>query len=85
MTNKIYVLDTSVCLTDANSLLSFENIDIDISNIDIKDKAVFLKNIPLNRFGNPVDVSNLACFLSSDMSNYITGQTLKVDGGRSSV
>ena len=51
------------------------------NNIDVKDKAVFLKKIPLNRFGSPVDVSNLACFLSSDISNYVTGQTINVDGG----
>lgn len=37
--------------------------------------------IPLKRGGNPEDVANLALFLASDMSAYITGQTINVDGG----
>ena len=37
--------------------------------------------IPLKRGGNPVDVANTCVFLASDMSGYITGQTLIVDGG----
>lgn len=39
------------------------------------------KDIPLGRFGNPIEVAYLACFLASDLSNYITGQVLSVDGG----
>ena len=37
--------------------------------------------IPLKRGGTPEDVANLALFLASDMSTYITGQTINVDGG----
>ena len=37
--------------------------------------------IPLRRGGTPEDVANLCVFLASDMSAYITGQTLNVDGG----
>lgn len=37
--------------------------------------------IPLKRGGQPDDVANLCVFLASDMSTYITGQTLNVDGG----
>ena len=37
--------------------------------------------IPLNRMGKPKDVANLCIFLASDMANYITGQTIQVDGG----
>lgn len=37
--------------------------------------------IPLKRGGTPDDVANLALFLASDMSAYITGQTIQVDGG----
>jgi 3-oxoacyl-[acyl-carrier protein] reductase len=37
--------------------------------------------IPLKRGGTPEDVANACVFLASDMSLYITGQTLSVDGG----
>ncbi|RLD23862.1 MAG: 3-oxoacyl-[acyl-carrier-protein] reductase [Bacteroidetes bacterium] len=37
--------------------------------------------IPLKRGGQPDDVANLCVFLASDMSTYITGQTINVDGG----
>lgn len=39
------------------------------------------KAIPLKRGGTPEDVANACVFLASDMSAYITGQTLNVDGG----
>jgi 3-oxoacyl-[acyl-carrier protein] reductase len=37
--------------------------------------------IPLKRGGKPEDVANACVFLASDLSNYITGQVLQVDGG----
>ena len=37
--------------------------------------------IPLKRGGTPEDIANACVFLASDMSGYITGQTLNVDGG----
>ena len=37
--------------------------------------------IPLKRGGLPEDVANACVFLASDLSNYITGQVLQVDGG----
>lgn len=37
--------------------------------------------IPLKRGGTPKDIANACVFLASDMSSYITGQTLTVDGG----
>lgn len=37
--------------------------------------------VPFNRLGEPSDVSNLVLFLVSEMSAYITGQTIAVDGG----
>ena len=37
--------------------------------------------IPLKRGGQPIDIANACVFLGSDMSAYITGQTLSVDGG----
>lgn len=40
-----------------------------------------LKMIPLNRFGEAVDVANTALFLASDSASYITGHVIQVDGG----
>ena len=37
--------------------------------------------IPLKRGGSPDDIANACVFLASDLSAYITGQTLHVDGG----
>ncbi|MDD5680279.1 MAG: 3-oxoacyl-[acyl-carrier-protein] reductase [Candidatus Omnitrophica bacterium] len=44
-------------------------------------QETMLKLIPLARLGDPSDVAKLALFLVSDSSGYITGQTIKVDGG----
>ena len=38
-------------------------------------------SIPLKRGGSPKDIANACVFLASDLSSYITGQTLNVDGG----
>ena len=40
-----------------------------------------LKTIPANKMGNPQDIANLALFLASSGGDYITGQTISVDGG----
>ena len=40
-----------------------------------------LSVIPLARFGEAKDVADLALFLSSESSSYITGQVIQVDGG----
>ncbi len=40
-----------------------------------------IQSIPIKRLGKTDDVSNLVLFLSSDDSNYITGQVISVDGG----
>jgi glucose 1-dehydrogenase len=40
-----------------------------------------LENIPLKRLGKPTDVANVALFLASDESDYVTGTTYYVDGG----
>ena len=44
-------------------------------------KGKFLQNIPLGKSGSCTDVANLALFLASEESNYITGQVINVDGG----
>ncbi|SJZ49763.1 SDR family NAD(P)-dependent oxidoreductase [Selenihalanaerobacter shriftii] len=44
-------------------------------------REMFLQPIPLNEFGQPDDIANAALFLASDLSSYITGVALPVDGG----
>ena len=44
-------------------------------------KGEMLKYVPLSKFGTVRDVANLALFLVSDDSSYITGQVIQVDGG----
>ena len=46
-----------------------------------KVKEEVLKTIPMKKIGEPKEIANLALFLSSDLSNYITGQVINVDGG----
>lgn len=45
------------------------------------DAEYFFKRAPLGRLGTPEEVANLAVFLASDESTYITGAILRADGG----
>ena len=45
------------------------------------EKVEISKNIPMKRFGTVQDVAKCIVFLASDEANYITGQTISVDGG----
>jgi len=44
-------------------------------------KTEWIQKIPLRRGGLPEDVANVALFLASDLSSYVTGQTISVCGG----
>jgi NAD(P)-dependent dehydrogenase (short-subunit alcohol dehydrogenase family) len=55
--------------------------DITAGKLDDQMKAKILEGIPLNRLGAPDDVANVFLFLASDLSSYITGATLDVNGG----
>ena len=44
-------------------------------------RAEWTKKIPLRRGGQVEDIANVATFLASDMSSYVTGQVIQVDGG----
>ena len=50
-------------------------------NILEANKDNLLKMIPMGKAGDADDVANLVCFLASDFSNYITGQTIHINGG----
>ena len=49
--------------------------------LDEKVKEAYLTTIPLKRMGEAEEVANLVCFLLSKASSYITGETIKIDGG----
>jgi 3-oxoacyl-[acyl-carrier protein] reductase len=44
-------------------------------------KSQILSGIPSQTFGDPGSIADLAVFLASDKAQYITGQTISVDGG----
>jgi len=49
--------------------------------LDDDTKAKYLAAVPLSEFGKPEQIADVAAFLASDMSNYVTGQVINVDGG----
>lgn len=51
------------------------------AKLDEKTVNEWRNSIPLKRGGSPEDVANACIFLASNLSSYITGQTLNVDGG----
>ena len=44
-------------------------------------RAEWTKKIPLRRGGKPEDIADVATFLASDLSSYVSGQVIQVDGG----
>jgi 3-oxoacyl-[acyl-carrier protein] reductase len=50
---------------------------------DVRDAAgdKILESVLLKRFGTPEDIANMAVFLASDLSSYITGEVIHIDGG----
>ena len=51
------------------------------NKISDEHTEILKSRISLNKFGNPEDVANTIAFLSSDLSDYITGETIHVNGG----
>ncbi len=50
---------------------------------DPEKRREVARQVPVGRLGQPEDVAHLVCFLLSDMADYITGQSILADGGRS--
>ncbi|MCB0402358.1 MAG: 3-oxoacyl-[acyl-carrier-protein] reductase [Flavobacteriales bacterium] len=51
------------------------------ADLDESVKAGWLEDIPMKRGGSPEDVANMCLFLASDLSTYVSGQTMNVCGG----
>ena len=52
------------------------------------EKAVregFVRRVPLGRWGSAEEIADVACFLASDLASYVTGQTIRVDGGMTNI
>jgi len=50
-------------------------------DMDEANKEALMKDVPLGKLGQAQDIANAVLFLASDMGNYITGETLHVNGG----
>ena len=50
-------------------------------SIPEENRKVMLANIPLGRFAEPSEIGDVVLFLCSDLSTYVTGQTLHINGG----
>jgi len=50
-------------------------------NINEEFKKKLIENIPMGKLGTGNDIANCALFLASDLSSYITGETIHVNGG----
>ena len=46
-----------------------------------KDRDLMISQIPAKKLGTPEDVAHAVCFLASDLSEYITGQVIHINGG----
>ncbi|MBV1706732.1 MAG: SDR family oxidoreductase [Hyphomicrobiales bacterium] len=55
--------------------------DINAGKISDEKRVEILAGIPLNRLGVPLDVANAFLFLASDLSSYLTGAVIDVNGG----
>jgi len=50
-------------------------------HLTLNEKAEFIENIPLGRFGHPDEAGELAVFLASPAARYLTSQIITLDGG----
>jgi NAD(P)-dependent dehydrogenase (short-subunit alcohol dehydrogenase family) len=56
-------------------------VDRDVSQVSDEYVRTLVSTIPWNRPGTPADIANAALFLASPLADFITGETLSVDGG----
>lgn len=48
-------------------------------------RSTFVKRVPMQRWGTADEIAAVACFLASDRAGYVTGQTIRVDGGMTNI
>jgi 3-oxoacyl-[acyl-carrier protein] reductase len=66
----------------ANSIVpGFIETPLTIKNNNHNQIGKILERIPMQRFGSPLEVANLVSFLISEKNTYITGQSIRIDGG----
>jgi acetoacetyl-CoA reductase/3-oxoacyl-[acyl-carrier protein] reductase len=76
--SKIYSRDGITSNAIAIGLVATEMSKNELNTTEGKAKVA---NIPIGRLGDPLDIANMVKFLASDESEYITGQTLNLNGG----
>ncbi|CCQ32187.1 FabG protein [Halorhabdus tiamatea SARL4B] len=63
-------------------VIETEMVTDDVPIIGGEGEEAFRQQVPLRRFGVPQDIGSAALFLASDMSSYVNGESLVVDGGQ---
>ncbi len=53
-----------------------------VSGVHQTGATSILRSIPFGRLGHPEEVANVVVFLASPLANWVTGQTISVDGGQ---
>lgn len=66
----------------APGTINTEMIKRNFENLDEETLNKRLSDIPMGRMGNPEEVANVALFFASDLSSFITGDSLMITGGR---
>jgi NAD(P)-dependent dehydrogenase (short-subunit alcohol dehydrogenase family) len=54
----------------------------DVPTVGTEEGEATLQTVPLRRFGQPDDVAGVATFLASELSSYVSGESIIVDGGQ---
>jgi NAD(P)-dependent dehydrogenase (short-subunit alcohol dehydrogenase family) len=62
-------------------IIETEMVTEDVPIIGAESEDAFLQTVPMRRFGQPDDIADAAVFLGSEMSDYVNGESMVVDGG----